>query len=185
MRKGRTTLCAAAAAALCLLAAAGCKKAEINPNDSTPPTVTLKVRGQDGQYQATEQTTLKADGSESLEFICQVDDPEGVKFVGYAYTGGTSPTCQIGSTQLTGAFPVSPPLPPPASQTLSGGAGEEVVTSLPLLSNPDPKGPFTCNTGQGQGVPKGWQFTVHCTGRNWSSNSQVSEAKKTLAVTLQ
>jgi hypothetical protein len=182
MRKGRTTLCVAAAA-LCLLAA-GCKKTKINPNDSTPPTVTIKVRGQNGQYAVADQAPLKLNGSESLEFICQVEDPEGVKFVGYAYSGGIN-SCTIGSTVFNGNFQVQP-LPPPASQSLSGDANQEVVTSLPLLSNPDLQGPFTCNVpANGTGSPFGGKITVTCTGRNWSSNNAVSEAKKTLTVNLQ
>ena len=182
MRKGRTTLCVAAAA-LCLLSA-GCKKAKINPNDSTTPNVTIKVRGQDGQYAAADQATLKLDGSESLDFICQVEDPEGVKFVGYSYSGGIG-ACTVGSTVFNGNFQVQP-LPPPASQSFSGNANEEVLTSVPLLSNPDLQGPFTCNVpGNGTGTPLGGKITVNCTGRNWSSNNQVSEAKKTLTVNLQ
>jgi hypothetical protein len=158
-----------------------CPKASINPNDSTKPIVTLKVRDKDGQYKEMNEAPLKMD--ESLEFMCIAEDPEGVKSVRYSYSGGIN-TCTVGSSVFNGSFSVQP-LPPPVEQVLSGNPGSEVLIKLPLLSNPDLKGPFTCTAGSnGTGLPIGQKITLHCNGTNWSSNNQNSGATKTLIVNL-
>lgn len=160
-----------------------CQKASINPNDSTKPIVTLKVRDDDGQYKEMSETSLKMDGSESLEFMCIAEDPEGVKSVRYAYSGAID-SCTVGSTLHGGSSHIEP-LPPPAEQVLSGNEQSEVLTKLSLLSNPDLQGPFTCKAGlNGTGLPWGEHITVNCMGTNWSLNNQNSSATKTLKVNL-
>jgi hypothetical protein len=160
-----------------------CPKASINPNDSTKPIVTLKVRDKDGQYKEMSEVPLKMDGSESLEFMCIVEDPEGVKSVRYSYSGGID-TCTVGSSVFNGSFSIQP-LPPPVEQVLSGNPGSEVLVKLPLLSNPDLKGPFTCQAGSnGTGKPFGQKIALSCNGTNWSSNNQNSGATKVLLINL-
>jgi hypothetical protein len=160
-----------------------CPKSSINPNDSTKPIVTIKVRDQDGQFKEMTETSLKMNGSESLKFVCTAEDPEGVKSVRYSYAGAID-TCTVNSTVYNGSFHVEP-LPPPAEQVLSGDAQSQVLTKLPLFSNPDLKGPFTCKAGSnGTGLPFGQKISVTCRGTNWSSNNQNSFATKTLIVQL-
>jgi hypothetical protein len=160
-----------------------CKKASINPNDSTKPTVSIKVRDKDGQFKEMNNTTLKVDGSESLKFACTAEDPEGVKSARYSYSGNI-PQCAVGSTISNGSFHIVP-LPAPVEQVLSGDANSEVLTKLPLFSNPDLKGPFHCTVGTNEdGSPRGQNIIVSCHGTNWSSNNQNNSATKTLTVTL-
>jgi hypothetical protein len=160
-----------------------CPKASINPNDSTKPIVTIKVRDTDGQYKEMNETSLKLNGSNSLKFTCIAEDPEGVKSVRYSYSGDID-ACTVNGSVYTGSYHIVP-LPAPAEQVLSGDAQSEVLTKLPLFSNPDLKGPFSCNVGSvGPGLPFNKHITVDCSGTNWSSNNQNNKATKTLIVNL-
>lgn len=161
-----------------------CPKA-INPNDSTKPIVTIKVRDKDGQYVVpkNDETSLRMDGSESLNFMCIAEDPEGVRSVGYSYRGDIG-ACTIGSSVYTGVFLVEP-LPAGNGQDLGGNAQSGVVTILPLISQPDLKGPFICKVpAEKTGLPIGAKITLVCEGGNWSSNKQNSGAAKSLTINL-
>jgi hypothetical protein len=159
-----------------------CPKA-INPNDSTKPIVTIKVRDKDGLYKAIDETSLRLDGSESLNFMCIAEDPEGVKSVGYSYRGDIG-HCTVGSTFFNGVFVVMP-LPAGKGQDLGSNPQSGVVTILPLTSQPDLKGPFKCTVpGEKTGLPLGGTITLVCEGGNWSSNKQNSRAVKSLTINL-
>jgi hypothetical protein len=161
-------------------AAANCKKKQPDPNDSTPPTVVIKVRGGDGQYEPATETALSMNGS--LDLMCLVEDPEGVKSVELSYAG-TASKCNVEGDLHVGSFQIKP-LPPPAKLDLQGDSSGDVTTSAPVYSQL--KGPFSCTVSfLPPGVPSGQEIKVNCGGTNWSENDAVKFKQTTLIVKLQ
>jgi hypothetical protein len=161
-------------------AVANCKKTAPDPNDSSAPTVVIKIRGTDGQYAPATQTNLGVSGG--LDFMCQVEDPQGVKSIALTYAT-TGNTCTVNSAVYSGSFPITP-LPTPATQDLQPDSSGNVLTSVPLFSQIG--GPLHCNVPSvGQGSPYGREIKVNCTGKNWSSNNAVNTKQETLTVKLQ
>jgi len=161
------------------LATAGCDKAAIDTNDSTPPTAVIKVKGADGQY--APQTTAQL-GFDGLEIMCVAEDPQGVQQVSVTYAGTTS-NCQTGVVANAGAFAVDGLPPNPAPQPLTGGADGKTPTSVPILATISPA--LTCQVPgppPQQGRPNGGTATVTCSANNWAT--QNNDATSTLTITL-
>lgn len=157
----------------------GCEKSDIDPEDSSPPSVVIKVRGDDGQYHA--QSSVNYQGS-SLNVVAVAEDPQGVKAIKAQYVNTTSQTCTVGSTVYTGSYSVS--VPPPEEYTLSGSSAGEVPTVLPLFTSIS--GPFSCSVpGVGPGIAISHVVKLRATGTNWSSNPQVATAFTDLDVKVQ
>ncbi len=152
-----------------------CTKSKINPNDSTPPKVEIKVKGSNGQF----EPASTADLSSTLDLSCVVSDPDGVKSIELKFLGGTSSTCTVGSSVFNGSFPVA--LPADQQQTLQGDASGNVLDTLPLFATLTAP---TCHAGTQSGKPIGHEITVQCKGMNWSSNAQNNSAKAELKVTV-
>ena len=153
-----------------------CKKSKVNPNDSTPPKVELKVKKSNGQY----EPATTADLSTTLDLMCVVSDPEGVKSIELKFLGATADHCTVGSTVYSGSFPVT--LPNTLQQSLQPDASGNVLDTLPLLATLTAP---TCHVGVNQtGTPIGHEITVECKGVNWSSNAQNDSAKAQLKVTV-
>jgi hypothetical protein len=175
----RKVLLLAALLATCF-AVANCTKTQPDPNDSSAPTVVIKIKGNDGQYAPATQVNLSVSGS--LDLMCQVEDPQGVKSIALSYNG-IGDACTVDSTPYNGSYPITP-LPAPAQQELQGDSSGNVITSVPLFAQL--KGPFHCNVSSaGQGSPYGQEIKVNCTGKNWSSNNAVNTKQATLTVKLQ
>jgi hypothetical protein len=160
----------------------GCKKNQINTNDSTPPTVEIKVKGADGQYAPASSASLAVSSSDAIDLMCVNSDPDGVSSIALNYSS-QSDSCTVDGTIFSGSFPIAG-VPSAAVQNLSGDPQGQVITSVPLLATV--KAPLTCSVfGQNKtGFPFGSKVTATCTGKNWSSNNQVSTAMKTLTINL-
>ncbi len=154
-----------------------CKKVPINPADSTPPSVVIKVKGEDGQYHA--QSSVNYNG-QPIQVMCVVEDPEGVKGIKLQYTNIVADHCTIQGTGTiyNGKFTLG--VPPPVEQTLDGSSGE-APTQLPLSTAISGLGCTVPNVGAG--APIGWTVKLVCQGTNWSSKPQVASASTTLDVT--
>jgi hypothetical protein len=177
--KSKTVLILSLCTALFALST-GCKGGQKNPNDSTPPTVEIKVKGADGQYAPASTASLAVSSTDEIDLMCTNSDPEGVSSIALDYTS-QSDSCTVDSAIFSGSFSIDG-VPPSAVQNLSGNP--QVLTSVPLLAAV--KAPLTCSVfGQNKkGFPLGSKVAVKCTGKNWSSNSQVSTAQKTLTINL-
>lgn len=164
------------------LAATGCPKAVVNPGDVSLPSVELKVRGPDGQYQPASTWSLHAGGGDQADLMCVVRDPNGVKQIRLDFTS-TVPHCTSPSGAVwDGAFPVTP-VPSEQVQTLQADGSGQVLTSLPLLATV--AGPFSCAVpGNGSGAPYGDTISVTCTGLNWSAKPADASATANLAITI-
>jgi hypothetical protein len=160
-------------------ASADCTKKQPDKNDPTPPTVVIKVRGSDGQYEPATETKLAMNGS--LDLMCLVEDPEGVKSVELTYAG-TATKCNVNGDFPEVTSPIKP-LPSPAKIDLQGDSSGNVTTSAPLYSQL--KGPFTCTAGLSEGIPSGQKIEVTCGGMNWSEISGAKFKQQTLTVELQ
>jgi hypothetical protein len=164
--------------------AIGCQKTKINPNDATPPTVEIKVRGADGQYAVASTASLNIESTNQLDAMCTVNDPDGVSSISLTYSG-TSDSCTLsGGAIFSGSFPIEG-LPAPATQTLQADPSGQVLTSLPLLTQL--KTPISCTvlgSPSQKGLPIGSKITLTCTGKNWSSDPQKSTATKVLTIDL-
>ena len=152
-----------------------CKKAKVNPNDSTPPKVEIKVKQSNNQY----EPATTADLSTTLDLMCVVSDPDGVKSIELKFLGATSNTCTVGSTFYNGSFPV--PLPADQQQSLQPDASGNVLDTLPLFATLTAP---VCHVSAQTGRPIGHVITVQCKGVNWSSNAQNDSAKAELKVTV-
>jgi len=163
----------------------GCQKTTINPNDATPPTVEIKVRGADGQYAAASTASLNIESTNTLDAMCTVNDPDGVRSISLNYSG-TSDSCTLsGGAIFSGSFAIEG-LPASATQVLSGDPNSQVLTSLPLLT--ELKTPISCTvlgSPSQKGLPLGNKVKLTCTGTNWSSSPQNSTATKVLTINLQ
>jgi hypothetical protein len=167
-------------AALAALAAAGCKKTMVNPNDSTPPQVEIKVRSNGGAYTATNEVKLGV--NDSLDLMCVATDNDGLSSVSMDFSGAIG-YCNVQGSVYSGSFTVQP-LPAPMTQPVQPDSNGNVLTSVPLLATL--KGPFTCQVpGNGTGTPYGQTIKVTCTGQNWSSNAQNKTTQAVLKVDLQ
>lgn len=155
----------------------GCPKVAINPADSSPPSVVIKVQGANGEYQA--QTSVKYQGS-PINVMAIVEDPQGVKAIKLEYVNTVASSCAVGSAFHYGSYHLA--LPSPVEQTLSGSSGQ-AITKLPLLTTIT--GPFKCTVpGVGLGNALGHTFKLRATGANWSSNPQVAKASKDLDISI-
>jgi hypothetical protein len=159
-----------------------------NPSTTTPPTVTFKVKGADGQYAVATTSMNLPSSTPSLDLMCIVSDSAGVQSVGLQFAvNGTN--CNIGGGQFSGGgFQLAPPLPAPLSQTLTGNADGGVLNELPMLATIH--GPFSCSFGggapsAGTGAPLGDSIVVICQGSNWSSSPSAGQAQATLTLNLQ
>jgi len=164
------------------LALNGCTLVPVNPNDMTPPSVVIKVKGPNGQYAPASTATYSASGGR-MDLMCIVSDPQGVRAIQLSFLGN-SQSCLVGSAPISGSYPIGG-LPGALQQSLVPNAQGQVPTELPLLATIS--SPLTCevlgNPSQ-TGAPVGGQFIVQCTGQNWSSNPQVQGASATLAVSV-
>lgn len=151
-----------------------CNKPKINPNDSSPPKVEVKVK-KNNQY----EPATTADLSTSLDVACVVSDPQGVRSAELKFLGGTSNTCTVSGTVYNGSFSVL--LPPLQQQTLQGDSSGNVLDTLPLFASLT--GP-TCTAGNATGRPTGHVITAQCKGQNWSSNAQNNSAQAELKITV-
>ncbi|MGO8865896.1 MAG: hypothetical protein ACLQME_05265 [Alphaproteobacteria bacterium] len=171
-----------AASLTALLMVNGCTLVPVNPNDMTPPSVVIKVKGPDGQYAPASTATYSASGGR-LDLMCIVSDPQGVQAIQLSFLGN-SDSCLVGGSPISGSYPIAG-LPGPLQQSLVPNAQGQVPTELPLLATIS--SPLTCevlgNPSQ-TGAPVGAQFIVQCTGQNWSSNPQVQGASATLTVSV-
>jgi hypothetical protein len=161
----------------------GCKKVVKNLNDTTPPTVVIKVRGVDGQY-APATTALLSTTKGSLDMICINSDPEGVSSIDLTFIKQVD-SCTTADGGVFSGYNILG-LPPDLHLDVQPDPQGNVPTSIPLLATV--KGPLTCNvfgTPPQQGFPIGAKVMATCTGKNWSSNAQKSTAQKVLTITLQ
>lgn len=154
-------------AALALLA--GCDKATINPNDASKPKAEILVKQSNGQFAVASTATLTSGGQ--VKIMCRITDNDGVKSAQLSFQGGTSSNCTVGSAVFSGSFPLSPPLPAPQQQTLSGDANNKVLKVLPLMADINDES-CTVFGQQQKGRPLGHTITATCEGKNWSSNAQ-------------
>jgi hypothetical protein len=183
------TVRSALLAAIAVVAAGGCKKVVKNPQDSSLPKVEIKVRGADGQYAVASTATMKAGQAGTLELMCVVSDPDGVKSIQLNFTKATD-SCNLDGQIGTGSFPLEP-VPDDMHQSLQGDASDQVITTVPLLATLT--GPFSCTVpsppappeSDGQGVPYGGELTVTCYGSNWSSDAAKDSESAKLVVTLE
>lgn len=177
---GNRIAIAAPIAALVLLA--GCDKATINPNDASKPKAEILVKQSNGQFAVASTATLASSGQ--VKIMCRITDNDGVKFAKLSFQGGTSSNCTVGSTVFSGSFPLSPPLPAPMQQTLSGDANNKVLKVLPLMADINDE---SCTVfGQQQsGRPLGHTITATCEGKNWASNVQNQSHSTQLQVKVQ
>jgi len=161
---------------------AGCPKVVKNPQDSSTPTVVIKVRGDDGQYAPATEATMSAATADALDLMCIVEDPQGVKSITVNFDG-QSDGCNVDGAVFTGNFDVTP-VPAPLHQSLQGDASGQVLTKLPMLATV--KGPFKCQPlGGDEGIPYGGTVTVSCTGTNWSADPNKDSAQTKLTIKLQ
>lgn len=160
----------------------GCKTNGPNTNDSTPPTVEIKVKGANGQYATASSATLAVSSNDALDLMCVNSDPEGVSSIALSYSNHSDSCTTGGGAIYSGSFTIDG-VPAPATQNLSPNQGQ-VLTSIPLLATV--KAPLSCSIPpQLKGFPYGAKVTVTCTGKNYSSNSQASTTVKTLDIKLQ
>lgn len=164
---------------------AGCKKSGINPNDSTKPTAELLVKDASGQYVAQQNVSMSP-SSGQVDFICKINDPEGVQSVKISYVGSTKSCVFNGDQPQSGPTVPIKGLPAEAKQVLQGDSQGKVLTSLSLLSTL--KAPLTCDS---VGFPKqtgfpgsGEKVTIFCAGTNWSSNPNNNGVGTSLDITL-
>lgn len=164
-----------------VLSVMACNTVPINPNDSTPPNVEIKVRGSDGQYHPMTSTTINATTGQ-FDIMCVVSDPQGVSSASLSFSGG-SDSCTVNGATHSGSFSINGK-PQDLFQNLSGDSSGKVLTTLPLLSTV--KGPFTCTAKKlNDGIPYGAIIRAQCTGRNWASNPQNSTTTKELEIKIQ
>ena len=172
-----------AASLTALLMINGCTLVPVNPNDKTPPSVVIKVKGKDGQYAPASQASFSA-SSGRMDLMCIVSDPDGVQAIQLSFLGNSDSCLVAGGTVFSGAFDIQG-LPGNLQQSLVANAQGQVPTELPMLATIS--SPLTCKVFGNPtqiGAPVGAQFTVQCTGQNWSSNPQVQGASTTLTVSV-
>lgn len=161
---------------LCLaIPLAACDLVPIDPTDSTPPVAEVLVN-LTGAY--VPMTEVDLTFGATVPMMCRVTDGDGVKWARFSFSGAASSTCTVSSQVGSGgSFPVSPPLPAPLEQTLSG---MEVPTVLPLLYDlPD----VSCQFAGEQGRPYGHEIVATCEGANWNlNNEQTDSASLTIRV---
>ena len=166
-----------------LTLATGCKKNQKNPNDSTPPTVEIKVKGGNGQYAPAATASLATASTDRVDLMCVNSDPEGVSSISLNFSNHSDSCTTDGGAIFSGSFSILG-VPSAETQDLQPDAQGQVLTTIPLLATV--KAPLTCSVpGQpGKAFPYGAKVTVTCTGKNWSSNNQVSTTVKTLTIDL-
>ena len=172
-----------AASLVALLALNGCTLVPVNPNDMTPPSIVIKMKGPNGQYAPASAASFSA-GSGRLDLMCIVTDPEGVQAIQLSFLGNSDSCLVDGGTIISGSFDIQG-LPGNLQQSLVPNAQGQVPTELPMLATIS--SPLTCKVLGNPtqiGAPVGAQFTVQCTGQNWSSNPQVQGASATLTVSV-
>jgi hypothetical protein len=173
----RGRLFATAAGAGLVLILAGCTTVPVNPGDISEPSVVIKLRGSDGQWDA--QSTLDLNGS-PIQAMAVVDDQQGVKRVSLQYVNGTAQHCTVSGAFYNGSFSLG--APGPVQQSLSGSSGK-VPTTLPLIVTIP--GSFTCTVPNvGEGTPIGYTLLLRATGTNWSSNASNASATTDLQIKL-
>jgi hypothetical protein len=166
-------------------AAAACQGVPIDPNDGSKPTVTLKVKGADGQW--TEQTAVTHSNStaqDPIEILCVVEDPQGVKSIDLRVSDDTVTAAYCGGTAVSpGSYQVDD-LPEPLSDTLTGSSGRVPTKLAAILTIPGILALKTIPIGQtGPCYPaNGTYITVRGRGGNWSSDPAQSSATDTLQV---
>jgi len=169
-------------AVLFLFVVSGCTTVPINPNDSSPPKVSIKVKGPNG-YQEQTSIDYVNNPQQYVEIICAVEDPQGVKSLNLYFSKSTVNVAYCGGVSYSGTFHVDN-LPSALQDTLSGSSGS-VPTKLPVFMQVSgvlpivekPAGPnTTCYPGNNQGV------ILKCVGENWSSNAGASTTTKSLEI---
>lgn len=156
-----------------LLCLACTKKTPPNVNDPTQPTVEIKVKTQNGQYEVVPSALVP----QSLDLMCVVTDADGVLSVKLEFFGDKTDKCEVGDDDKFGLWLVKFP----DSQQVTLQADDKVATILPIyFSLPQPK----CQTDAGEGKPPGgYVFKARCTGRNW--NPQSNPVVKELELKIQ
>lgn len=160
----------------------GCTSVPINPNDSSPPKVTIKVNGPNG-YQEQASVDYVNSPSELIEIMCIVEDPQGVKSIDIRIPDDTVDVANCSSGIYPGNWVVGG-LPSPVGDTLSGSSGKVPtklagiikISGVHELTTKPPGVPGKCYPANNQKV------IVRCRGENWSSNPGVSTTTKTLDV---
>jgi hypothetical protein len=164
----------------------GCTTVKKNVNDSTPPTVVIKVRdNKTGQYaQATTASLSPADGN--LDIMCINSDPEGVSSIDLSFSIH-SDSCTVDGSPAVESFTINN-APKTLHQDLQPDAQGNVLTSIPMLAQLN--GPFGCtwfgpDNQPVKGYPYGGKLVATCVGKNWSSNSLNNSAASKLTISLQ
>ena len=169
---------------LSLITVVGCATVPINPNDSSPPKVTIKVNGPNGYQEQTSVNYGNNTAQQPIEIMCIVEDPQGVKSIDLRVSDTTVDAAYCGGAVYSPGNYVVDGLPSPVVDTLSGSSGK-VPTKLPgiikisgiLELATKPLGVTeTCYPANNTKV------IVRCRGGNWSSNAGVSTTTKYLDV---
>jgi hypothetical protein len=162
---------------------AGCMKVMKDPNDKTPPSVEIKVKGADGQYAVASSATISASAASDLDWMCIASDANGVMSAQVNYTS-TLNGCTIESTVWDCAASYQAQ-PQNQFQKTDGDASGQVPTQLPLLLSVH--GGFTCTCPgiKGVGIPYGRTIKATCAAANWSSDPAKQAASKVLTINLQ
>jgi len=169
--------------ALSLIMMVGCATVPINPNDSSPPKVTIKVNGPNGYQEQASVDYGNNTAQQPVEIMCIVEDPQGVKSIDMRFSKGAVKTAYCGGATYGGTWVVGG-LPSPVGDTLSGSSGKvptklagimKISGILELMSKP-PKVTETCYPANNTKV------VLRCRGGNWSSNAGVSTTTKYLDV---
>jgi hypothetical protein len=134
----------------CLAALTGCQQTSINPQDSSPPSVVIRVRSvTDGDWHV--QSNVTYNGS-PIDMIADVEDPQGVKEVKLQYVTTLVHWCTSdGGSVYQGTFPLVN-VPPPSSaggpiSTSNGKAPTEWHVPSQL------QGPFSVLLERATGIP--------------------------------
>src|SRR4051812_869508 len=88
---------------LAVVLMAGCQ-VPVDPNDTSPPVVRIKYRGDDGNYVEADRVSLPAGGS--LNVLCSVYDAEGVRSAALSFSD-QSDSCTAGNVIWTGSYTIS------------------------------------------------------------------------------
>ena len=183
-KRNRLTKIFAIVCTLSLIMLVGCdKKVPINTNDSSNPTVTIKVNGPNGYQEQTSVDHTNSTSQEAIDIMAIVEDPQGVKSIKLLVSDKTVDVAYCGGGLHPGNHPVAD-LPVPAEMNVSGSSGKVptkifVMMTIPKLlkieTNP-PGETGTCYPANNT------QISLKCVGKNWSSNPTKSTNIKYLNI---
>ncbi len=173
-------------ALLTVLTLTACTTVPIDPNDGSPPEVTIKVNGPNGYQEHTSVTHGNSTAQPVIEILCNVEDPQGVESFDLRVSDGTVDAAYCGGAVYNGNFQVGG-LPAPVSDTLSGSSGKVPTQLSGIIEIPGIVSLSTNPPGvTGDCYPaNNTQITVRCRGTNWSSNAGASTTTEYLQVNFQ